>query len=82
MGIIKDNVLMMCKSLEYFKGRTSNQLQTEVDWLKNMSLYGVEFYLVQGERMGYIYFRINKDNDIIYYTKKKGIKEYNTHFGE
>jgi hypothetical protein len=82
MGIIKENVLMLCCSLNYFKGRTSKQLQTEVDWLKNLSLYGIEFYLVQGENMGYIYSKINKDNDIIYYTKKKGLKAYYKEFGE
>ncbi len=82
ISYIQENVLMMCKTLEHFSGKTSNELSVEVDWLKNISLYGIEFYLIEGEKKGYIYSKINKDNKIIYFVRKKGLKAYLKYFGE
>ena len=68
----EEQILKLVSTLEYFKGYSSEQLKKNVDWLKNMSIDGIEFYLIQGVRKGYISER-TKGDDIVYYAKQKGI---------
>ena len=79
MTTISENVLMITYSLKYFKGHTSEKLKEKIDWLKNISIYGVEFYLKEGVRKGFIYTKIKKNN-IVYYPTVKGLYEYENNF--
>lgn len=79
---IENQVLMMCKTLEHFSGKTSDELSVEVDWLKNVSIYGVEFYLIEGEKKGYIKSDVDRNNNIVYFVTKEGLEAYLNYFGE
>lgn len=79
MTELEENTLMLVASLIYFKGLTIEELKEKADWLKNISIFGIETWLTNGIRKGYIYDK-SKGKKIVYYATNKGKKEYEKKF--
>jgi hypothetical protein len=77
----EEKALMLVASIKYFKGKTSQWLSENVDWLKNYSIFGIDRWLHYAEQQGYVR-SVEKDKELIYYSTAKGIKKYNENFGQ
>ena len=75
---LEENALMITYSISVFKGKTQSWLETNIDWLKNISSYGVTEYLREAERRGFIKSKATGVNEeVIYFATRKGITTYN-----
>lgn len=79
---LEENALMITFSISVQKGKTQEWLNENLDWLKNISSYGVSLYLQEAERRGWIKSQApkgmeDKECDLIYFATKKGINAYN-----
>jgi hypothetical protein len=75
---LEENALMITYSISVFKGKTQSWLEQNIDWLKNISCYGVTEYLKEAERRGFIKSKSDGlDNEVIYFATNKGINTYN-----
>lgn len=81
MTQLEENTLMLVNTLEYYPGHTSEEIKEFADWLKNISIFGVETWLSNGIRKDYIRDKVNKDGKIIYFCTARGKKERDKQFG-
>jgi len=81
MSESEEKALMLAFTLKYHKGKTTEQLKKDVQWLQTISLMGIDHYLKYGEDKGYIYSRVKKnDSNLYYYSTKKGQRTYDKYF--
>ena len=48
------NALMITQTISAYKGKNQSWLEENINWLKNISSYGVSMYLQEAEKRGYI----------------------------
>lgn len=81
MSEFEEKSLMLTYTLKYHKGKTVDQLSKDVEWLKNISIIGIDHILSYGEKKGYIYSRTKKNSrELYYYASAKGLKKYHKNF--
>ena len=81
MTQLEESTLMLVTTLEYYPGKTSEEIKSIADWLKNVSIFGVETWLSNGVKKGYIRDKVNKNGEIIYFCTARGKKERDKQFG-
>lgn len=50
MSEFEEKSLMLTYTLKYHKGKTVDQLSKDVEWLKNISIIGIDHILSYGEK--------------------------------
>lgn len=74
---LEENALMITYSISVYKGKNQSWLEKNIDWLKNISNYGVTEYLMEAERRGFIKSKsAGVDKEVIYFATKKGRDAY------
>ena len=72
------NALMITQTISAYKGKNQSWLEENINWLKNISSYGVSMYLQEAEKRGYIKSKSDgEEKEVIYVATKKGINAYN-----
>ena len=74
MTNLEESIYQLICTLEYFPGKSVDELKS-VEWLRNTSIDGISLWLQQGIRRGYIYDKVRKDGELIYYASAKGKKQ-------
>nr|DAG03080.1 MAG TPA: hypothetical protein [Siphoviridae sp. cttma3] len=68
---LKENAQMLTSSLVWGGAKTFEQLK-ELDWLKNISEYGILMYIREAERRGWIRTKITEGKPNLYISTVKG----------
>lgn len=81
MSELEEKVLMLSYSLSMFPGLCSEEMRKQIGWLKLYSVFGIDTWLHQGVRKGYIRDKVAEDGKtLIYYCTSKGKNEYLKNF--
>lgn len=85
MTEFRENIIMLSYSLYTLAQYQDKKEFTvydcqEIEWLKGKSIYGIELYLVEAEKMGFV-ASVWKNNEFYYRGTAKGNKAYEKHFG-
>lgn len=74
MGALRDGAEKITVSVRYCSGYTIAQMQKEWDWLKGYASYGIQLFLLEAMRMGYIKEKLGKKdpNQFTYHITPKG----------
>lgn len=70
---LKENALMLTSSLVFGGAKTLEQLK-ELDWLKNISEYGIIMYIREAESRNWIRTKFTEGKPNIYTSTAKGRK--------
>ena len=68
---LKENAQMLTSSLVWGGAKTLEQLK-QLDWLKNISEYGIIMYIREAEHHGWIRTKITKGEPNLYMSTVKG----------
>ena len=68
---LKENAQMLTSSLAWGGAKTLEQLK-KLDWLKNISEYGIIMYIREAEHRGWIRTKIKKGEPNLYMPTVKG----------
>lgn len=76
MSDLEQKELMMVASVKWFPWKTSEYYKDNMDWLKTISIFWVEFYLSEWLKKWWITDNVWDDWKIIYYATEKWYNKY------
>lgn len=68
---LKERAEMLTSSLVFGGKKTLDQLKT-LDWLKNISEYGIIMYIREAEHHGWVETKCHEDEPNVYFATAKG----------